>query len=338
VRQRKVTDSAVVDPRQSREHRLSDGATNIRRELGGAGAADVPEEALEEAEVGIPGRAENYAVLLQIDAAADFQLRAFADQFEPPHCVLADERTAADHDRFLVERKPQRAVVTQPVVEQRGLELLDRNVDLQMLRHVQFPGNPDRAAGHRGGEWREFGHERADIRIERRVGKPKRHFGIHLVGQLDLTRARHRETRRGGFDLERQQITADAEATGYLPDALLPRVKVGDAEPDIVPRCLEGAIAGRTELQQAGQRRPREGEALQRLDRNPTPVGVEGVGAVPAHPGRPGRDACALLDGDAVETHARAFEAEPRRRFLERLVVRDAFVDLQPAVPVGALV
>ena len=119
-----------------------------------------------------------------------------------------------------------------------------------MIDVGQLADHANGAAGDGVRERRQARLKEPHVRIERRVGEPQRQLGVHLVGQRDAARPRHHEPRRGGFELDGQQLAAQRQPAGQLPDAFVAGKQIVDAHAHVVARHLERAGAGRRELQQ----------------------------------------------------------------------------------------
>ena len=259
----------------------------------------VAEERLQDAEVGVARRLHVERLVLQPEPAVELQLRPLAGEAEP-----------ADVEDVLVERQLDRAVVAHAIVEQLEVELLDFRVDDELVGVGQLADDAHGAADDRGRIGREARLEEADVRIERRLAEADRQFGVHLVGERNPARAGDDEPGRRHFEIERQEIAAQVEPSGELPDALVAGKQVVHGQLDVVARLVERAGARRVELQPAGERRARKRDADERLDRDRGAVGVERVVAVPTDVGRTLHPAGALPDVDVVEADARTLEAQ----------------------------
>ena len=183
---------------------LSSGPVICALSDAAAGAADVAEEALQDAEVRITGCLDVDGRLVEIDVAVDRQLGALAEQPETAdvdHVLIEIEE---DHIRSLGaaaagwrRRRPRRvarAAIAQLVVEQLEIELLDAGVDRQVIDVSELTDHSDRAAGDGTGKRRELRGKETQIRIERGVGEPERQLGVHLVGHRDPAGAGHDES------------------------------------------------------------------------------------------------------------------------------------------------
>ena len=114
VRQREMPQPPVGDRGAAGEHRLAEGAGQLRLEIGRAAAAQRAEEPLQDAEVRVARRLHVERLVLQPEPAVELQLRALAGEAEP-----------ADLEDVLIERQLDRAVVAHAIVEQLEVELLD---------------------------------------------------------------------------------------------------------------------------------------------------------------------------------------------------------------------
>ena len=103
-----------------------------------AGAADVPEKALEEAEVRVARRAQRDLAVVQPDLAANVELGA-----------LACEAQTADADGVAIERELDRSVVADGIVEKLQIQRVHRRVDEKMVDVGELPGDTDRTARRR---------------------------------------------------------------------------------------------------------------------------------------------------------------------------------------------
>ena len=183
-------------------------------------------------------------------------------------------------------------------------------VDDELVGVGQLADDAHGAADDRGRIGRQARLEEADVRIERRLAEADRQFGVHLVGERNPARAGDDEPGRRHFEIERQEIAAQVEPAGELPDALVAGKQVVHGQLDVVARLVERAGARGVELQPAGERRARKRDADERLDRDRGAVGVERVVAVPTDVGRTLHPAGALPDVDVVEADARTLEAQ----------------------------
>ena len=150
--------------------------------------------ALQDAEAGVAGGAHRDALVVQVDQPVDVELRLVADQ---PHL--------GDAHRVPIERQADRRRVAQPVVEQPQVEPIDRRLDQQLVDVGELADDANVAAGDGGGVRRQLRIERADVRIERRVGDAERQLRVHRRRQRDAAGARDREARRRRLELQRQQ-------------------------------------------------------------------------------------------------------------------------------------
>ena len=247
VGHRQHADAAVGDVCASGEHRLVERTADLRLDRGGAAAAEIAVEALQDAEVGISGCLHRDLVAIERDLSLSLQLGAFARE---PELV--------DLEDVLVQREIDRALVLQSVVEQLQVEALDVRFDDEVIDVRELADDADGAAGDGVRERREARLEEADVRVERRVGEPHRQLRVHLRRQRDAARAGDHETGRGRFHLQRQQLAAQRQPAVQLADAFVAGEQVVDAQLDVVSRLVERAGAGGVELQQARQRRLRE--------------------------------------------------------------------------------
>src|SRR5262249_25700730 len=105
--------------------------------------------------------------------------------------------------------------------------------------------------------------------------------------------------------------------------ALLAQEDAADAQPQIVARLIERAAAPHGELSDARQRRTRNAESSDLLDRNAAAVEIQRIRRIPPDECRAGNEAVAFRELRAVDANAGAVEAQRRRRLLERLAIRD---------------
>ena len=118
VRQREIPEAAVRNRRVSREGGRREGTVHLRVQFGGPRAADVAEEALQDAEVGIARRVDRDLRVVQIHRAVQFERRPVAGEMEPD-----------DVQHVLVQRQPDRPFVVRGIVEQLQVQLFDVGVD-----------------------------------------------------------------------------------------------------------------------------------------------------------------------------------------------------------------
>ena len=169
VRQREMPEPAVVERGAAGKDRLGERAGQLRLEVGGAAAAQIAEEPLQDAEVRVARRLHVDRLVLQAQPAVELQLRALAGEPEP-----------ADLEDVLIERQLDRAVVAHAIVEELEVELLDARVDDELIHVGQLADDAHRAADDRGREGREARLEEAHVGIERRLAEPHRQLGVHL--------------------------------------------------------------------------------------------------------------------------------------------------------------
>ena len=168
--------------------------------------------------------------------------------------------------------------------------------------------------------------------------KAERELGIGPRRERDAAGAGQRETRGRRVDLAAELFAAHGECAGHLSDAFLGGEQIVDAKPDVVAGVGERAAAAGGEVGKARQRRSREAQRRNRVDRNASAVGVERVRRIPSDERCPRDGAGALRDLNVVEPHARAVESHGGGCLLKRLAVCDAFVDRHPAKADGAFV
>ena len=174
VRQPEMPDPAVRDRGASAEHRLVERSLHLGDDLGGAGAADIPEKALEQAEVRVARRAQRDLAVVQPDLAANVELGA-----------LACEAQTADTDGVAIERELDRSVVANGIVEKLQIEGVHRRVDEKMVDVGELPGDTDRTAHDGVRVRRQLWNEEPDVRVERAVDEPERQLGVRFRRERD---------------------------------------------------------------------------------------------------------------------------------------------------------
>ena len=141
-------------------------------------AAQIAEEALQDAEVRVARRLHVDRLVLEAQPAVELQLRSLAREPEP-----------ADLEDVLIERQLDRTVVAHAIVEELQVELLDARVDDELIQVGQLAEDADRAADDRGREGREARLEETHVGIERRLAKTHRELGVHLGRERDASEA-----------------------------------------------------------------------------------------------------------------------------------------------------
>ena len=128
VGQRQIPDAALLQPRAAAELRLVERAGHTGSERRGPGAANVPEEPLQDAEVGIPlGR---YVDRLRREADVPVTSSAVPS---PSSFNWSISRDVA------IERQLDRTAVAQRIVEQFQVELLDAGIDEEVVMSASSP-------------------------------------------------------------------------------------------------------------------------------------------------------------------------------------------------------
>ena len=183
VGQRQIPDPPLLQPRAAAELRLVERAGHTGSEVRGPGAANVPEEPLQDSEVGIPLGRHVDRPRLEADSTGDLERGALPFQLQ-----LLDPHDVA------IERQLDRTAVAQRIVEQFQIELLDAGIHEEVIHVSELAADADGPAGNRIGERRQPRLEKADVRIERRLGEPQRHLDVLLLAQANAPRSRHRES------------------------------------------------------------------------------------------------------------------------------------------------
>ena len=264
-----------------------------------AAAAKIAEESLQDAEVRVARGLDVNRLVLQAEPAVERELRS-----------LTRETEAADLEDVPIERQLDRPIVLHAIVEQFKVELLDIGDDRELVLIGELADDAHRAAAiavvngdSRGTKNRTYGS--SDVSPNRTVSSASI-SGVSAIRPSTFMSRRGEPTSRSSASRSPRRFSLPDNMT----DAFVAGEEIVDDELDVVARLVERTDASGVELQAARQRRPRKGDAGQRLDRDARAVGVERVVAVPADIRGAGDAACALLDVDVVETDTRAFEAQ----------------------------
>ncbi len=233
VRQREVAQPPIVQRRAAGEQRIGQRSRHLRLERGGPAAAQVAEEALEDAEVRVARCLDVDRLVLDAETAVELQLRSLAREPEP-----------ANLQHVLIERQLDRSVVVDPVVEELEIELLDPGLDDELIGVGELADDAHGAADDGRRVRREPRLEEAHVGIERRLAEPDRHLRVHLVCQRDTARAGDDETGRRRFEIEREQIAAQVQPPRKLTDAFVARKEVIHRQLHFVAWVLECPGAG----------------------------------------------------------------------------------------------
>ena len=131
---REVPDAAARERGAAGEDRLVERPADVGREVRLTRAADIAEEPLQDAEVGVAGRVQRNLPVREPDRAVHIQAR-----------VLSHEPHLLDLHRLIVQEQANGAVVAQRVVEQSQVDPIDGAVDQQVLHTAQVADNADRS-------------------------------------------------------------------------------------------------------------------------------------------------------------------------------------------------
>jgi hypothetical protein len=142
VRQREVPQTSVGDGRTTVQDGAIERPPEIDLQLGGARAPDIPEEALQDAEVGVAQPAQGETPLLEIDVAGHLELR-----------TLAHHPQRLDLHPLVFEHQPDGPVVAHAVVDQSEIRLLEPGGSAQRLGSRHVAKDAHGAAADQGGQW-----------------------------------------------------------------------------------------------------------------------------------------------------------------------------------------
>ena len=200
LRQIEVADAAVLHRHGAGDERRLQAAFERRLQRRAAGAADVAEEALQDAEVGVAAHAHGDALVVQVGGAGDLELRC-------PRRPAASRRCGRCGGRARCGSAPRCAAGSRRAAR-RGCPRWRRRAGVDV---GELADDAHAAARDRGRVGREPRLEGADVGIERRVGDAERQLGVHLGRQRDAAGRRHRQARRRRLELQRHQVAGDAD-------------------------------------------------------------------------------------------------------------------------------
>ena len=327
VRQREMTEATVGDRRASGKDRLVQGAVDGRRQRRAPRSAHVPEEALQDAEVGVARGAHGDALSSEVDRPSDGQARVLPHQLQilDPHDVL-------------IERQLQRTGIAQRQVEQTDVDTIDRRFDEQVIQIGDVSDHPNRSARHGRCVRQKLRDEQANIRVQRTVVEPERHFRVAFGLQRQPPGCGQRQSGRRRIELAADLPAPKRERARHETNRLLADGQVGDTETHVVPRVLERAAPGGGEIGQSRGLGARIRERGSLLDGDPPAVGVERIRPVPPYESRPGDGRRRFRDVDRVEAHPCPIEPERGRSALKRFSKGNACIDRDRAESDGPLV
>ena len=223
VRERVVADAPAGDRRVSREDGMVERPAHLRVERRGARAADRAVERLQDPEVRVAGRVERDPLLVQVDRAAEVELR-----------LIAGELEAARLDDVLVQRELDRPVVRGGIVEQLELQPVDRRLDHEVV-DVAAAERADRAVGDDRVERREP-RDQTDVRIERRVGEMQREVDVLLGRQREAALARTDRRRDCALSSDSDSMSPRSESVPRPVRSFVGDEEVGDRGLHVVAR------------------------------------------------------------------------------------------------------
>ena len=131
-----MTHPSVLHGHRAGDDRIAHRALEGCLERRAAGAADVRIETLKQAETRVPRRAHGDALVVQVDDAADVELRFLPDK---PHLLHTH--------RVPIECARNRRRVAQAIVEEAEVQTIDGCVHQQLVYVAELSDDSDVAAG-----------------------------------------------------------------------------------------------------------------------------------------------------------------------------------------------